>query len=129
MDNMKHVKVAYNSFYFTPITQGEITNIVKLFKKQSAPNYDGIIQKIFQNTIELITCPLSLIFNSRFEQGNFPDLLKLARVTPIHKGKHLSVDDKCNYSPISILSQISKLFETLVTNRLRSFLQKHNILT
>ena len=43
---MKHVKVAQNSFHFSPITQGEITNTVKLFKKQSAPGYDGIIPKI-----------------------------------------------------------------------------------
>ena len=37
MDSMKTEKVAQSSFYFSPISQGEITNTVKLFKKQSAP--------------------------------------------------------------------------------------------
>ena len=47
MDNMKHVKIAQNSFHFSPITQDEITNTVKLLKKQSALGYDGITPKIF----------------------------------------------------------------------------------
>jgi len=59
--------------------------------------------------------------------GLFPDILKIARVTPLFKS-----GDKpfCNnYRPISILSQTAKVFERLVHDRLSSFLEKNNILS
>ena len=54
---------------------------------------------------------LTDIFNESFKTGIFPDLLKLAHVTPIHKGNsRLAVT---NYRPISVLPIISKVFEQL----------------
>ena len=40
---------------------------------------------------------------------NFPEKLKLARITPVFKKD--SRFDKDNYRPISVLSNFSKLFE------------------
>ena len=42
-----------------------------------------------------------------FEAGEFPDLLKIAKVTPLHKKE--SALDYLNYRPISILSIFSKI--------------------
>ena len=51
--------------------------------------------------------------------------LKVASVTPIHK-KGGSLDCN-NYSPISLISNLSKLIEKLVHNRLYKFLEKHKL--
>jgi hypothetical protein len=74
----------------------------------------------------LIANQITYIFNLSFSQGLFPQLLKSAIVTPIHKsGSKL---DPGNYRPISILTLFSKLLEKLFYNRLISFVNNHNIL-
>ena len=50
-----------------------------------------------------------------------PNILKIANVTSIHKS-----DDNCR--PISLLSNISKIFEKVIHARLSVFLSANNIL-
>jgi potassium voltage-gated channel Eag-related subfamily H protein 8 len=44
--------------------------------------------------------------------ATFPDSLKIARVAPIHMKN--SVPEKGNNRPVSVLSAISKIFETAI---------------
>ena len=68
--------------------------------------------------------PLTSIINMSFATGIYPDQLKIAKVIPIFKkGDKLLVS---NYRPISLLSNINKIFEKLVYSRLYSFLELHN---
>ena len=61
-----------------------------------------------------------------YQLGVFPDLFKIAKVIPIHKkGSKVEVS---NYRPISLLSNISKIFEKLMHSRLYKFLEKFNCL-
>ena len=59
---------------------------------------------------------LSKNFNSCLETGSFPDDLKFAEVVPIYKKNNKK--DKSNYRPISLLSNISKLYEKACKNNL-----------
>ena len=52
--------------------------------------------------------------------------LKVASVTPMHK-KGGSLDCN-NYRPVLLISNLSKLIEKLVHNRLYNFLEKHKLL-
>ena len=52
--------------------------------------------------------------------------LEVASVTPIHK-KGGSLDSN-NYRPVSLISNLSKLIEKLVHNRLYNFLEKYKSL-
>ena len=60
------------------------------------------------------------------ESGHYPDGLKIARVTPLHKGG--SKSETKNYCPISILSVFNKIFETIIKNRLLNFWKKYNVI-
>ena len=58
--------------------------------------------------------------------GIFPNILKTARITPIHKNGDRS--NPLNYRPISILTHLSKIFEKIINRRLVNFFEKYNIL-
>ena len=67
--------------------------------------------------------PLSIIFNLSFSTGQYPDLLKIAKTIPIHKkDSRLLVS---NYRPISLLSNINKILEKLMFNRIYNFHEKY----
>ena len=61
-----------------------------------------------------------------FLTGVYPNLLKIVKVIPIHKGG--STQDVNNYRPISLLSIFDKIIEKLMHKRLYNFLLEHNIL-
>ena len=69
---------------------------------------------------------LSKLVNHSFETGVFPDLLKLAKLTPFHKKE--SKLEYLNYRPISLLSVFSKIYEKLVYVRIYSYLDKKDLI-
>ena len=67
------------------------------------------------------------IFNSCIHQGEFPNSLKIAEVVPVFKKRDSNL--LTNYSSISILSQLSKIFEKLIFNRINNYLEKRNLIS
>ena len=57
--------------------------------------------------------------------GIYPDNLKLAKINPIFKNKGSTLECN-NYRPISLLSNINKIFEKLMYSRLYKFLDMNN---
>ena len=54
------------------------------------------------------------MINVSFNKGTFPDFLKVAKIIPMHtNGEKL---DHNNYRPISVVSNISKLYEKAMHN-------------
>ena len=92
-----------------------------------SPGYDEINNKILKLSAKEISKPLTHMFNLSFENGIFPNSLKLAIVMPIFK----SDDNKKfkNYRPISVLSCFSKVLERLMYNRLINYIDKNGILS
>lgn len=70
---------------------------------------------------------LSCLVNRSFIEGKFPRLLKTARVIPIFKNGNKT--DISNYRPVSLQTQISKIFEICFNKRMTSFLESHHLLS
>ena len=87
---------------------------------------DGLSPRFLKISANVITNPLVKIFNMSLLHGKFPGLLKIAKVTPIHKKG--SKSDKSNYRPISILPILTKIFEKHVSDHLKSYLDSNNLL-
>ena len=69
---------------------------------------------------------MSKLVNLWFETGVFTDILKLAKVTPIHKKEGKL--EYLNYRPISLLSVFSKIYEKLIYTRMYSYLTKKDLI-
>lgn len=114
-----------NSFFLSPVSSNDIFSIIKSMKNKSSHHSTYPIS-VLKNLNSIISPVLAQLYNKSFCTGKFPNMLKKARVIPIHKSG--STDDPNNYRPISILSPFSKILEKLVFNQLYSFLERFSIL-
>ena len=95
-------------------------------KTNKARGPSSIPAKILKLFKKEFSKPLSDIKNLSFNQGAFPNLLKTANVISIHKkGDKLDCN---NDRPISLLANISKIFEKCILTRLTNFLQIKKLL-
>ena len=118
------VNSSQNSMFLSPTDPSEIATIISSFKVNKATGPSSIPNFILTKICNQISIPISMLINCSFETGTFPNNLKLAKIIPIHKkGSKLSVD---NYRPISLLSNINKIFEKVMYKRLYNFLSLHN---
>ena len=67
-------------------------------------------------------------YNLSLLSGTLPQDFKIARVSPIYKGKG-DKSDPGNYRPISVTATLSKIIEKYVKTQLISHLQTNNLLS
>nr|CAI5838146.1 unnamed protein product [Callosobruchus analis] len=72
-----------------------------------------------------LSCDLALLINKSVLSGQFPEQLKLSKITPIFKkGNKLAIE---NYRGIASLPCFSKIVESAVHRRHENFIQKYII--
>ena len=112
---------------FNFINDTFILNSIKKLKNGKTPGPDKITTKLIKDAGEGICKPLAMSFNSSFRHGIFPDIWKLARVTPIFKSGSRS--DANNYRPISVICVLSRILERIVHDQVYDYLRSRDILT
>ena len=114
-----------HSFFIEPTDKFEVLNIINDLNVSKACGPHSIPTDIFHSIKLIVAEPLTKIINLSFVNGIYIDNLKASKVLPIYKEKGSNLDC-CNYRPISLLSNINKIFEKLIHKRLYNFLLKHN---
>ena len=123
-DYMLHnVKVCPTSFVLFDTDEAEINRIINALKNNNNLAMPTKFLKLFSPIISIL---ISRLANQCFSDGVYPDTLKQANVTPVFKGGDSS--EPLNYWPISVLSDLNKVYEELILVRLNSFLSKNNII-
>lgn len=115
-----------SSLFLTPTNMEEVCKHIKLLKNKKSVGQDEIPIKLLKEVTDIIAQPLTHVINLIFDTGVFPDELKIALIKAIHKKGE--VDDFKNYRPVSLLSNISKIIEKILYERLSNFLDKNKIL-
>lgn len=115
------------TIYLSPITEEETLQCINKLKDKPSSGYDNISSILIKKVKFHLVKPLTFLINKSFEEGIFPNELKIAKVVPIHKDGDNS--DIQNYRPISIIPTISKIFEYAILTRLVNFFTKHKILS
>jgi len=75
--------------FCNPVTPDEISRIIHKFPNNKAPGRDQISGKILKEISDSVITPLAYIFNLSFTTVIVPDLIKIAKVVPIKKGKEM----------------------------------------
>ena len=107
------------SFFITPIDSTEVSNIISFLNQGKSDGPSSIPIKILKLLNKDISDQLAILFNQSFSSGIFPSILKTSKIIPIYKKLECS-----NFRPISLLSNIDKILERLMYNRLYNFLEK-----
>ena len=125
-DHCKYLRGNYvNSFFFGPVSSDDVSNIILSLKNKRGDTQ--CIPTVFYKYINPVLSPLlTHLINLSISTGVFPDTLKIAKVSPIYKEGDSRVLG--NHRPISVLPDLSKVFEKLSYNRLYDYLCKNNVL-
>jgi hypothetical protein len=101
-----------NSLNTIFLNDNMILRKIKALDLHKGPGPDQLPPIFVYRCAEVLTPPLSFIFNMSLESGIFPSAWKETKIVPVFKDG--SKSDIKNYRPISILSVIPKIFESLV---------------
>ena len=115
-----------SSIFLAPVTLDECEKVI-LNLKRVKQDINSISVNLFVEYRHLYAGIIAEMVNKAFTTGEFPNVLKIANVTPIFK----KGDPTChsNYRPISVLSILSKIFEKCLYSRLINFFTLNSIIT
>ena len=114
-----------NSFFFDAVSPIDIEREILPIPRTKTYGLYSCPINILSGAKHIISGPLSTIFNISVQEGVFPSKLKQAKVTPVYKSGDET--DPGNYRPISLLSIFNRIFEKLMYQRLKNFLDKNDI--
>ena len=97
-----------SNFQFRPTDTDEILKEINQLKNKTTLD---IRVTLLKHAKEELVNGLVITFNKSFQEGCFPEILKVAKVIPVHKGDVTT--DPSNYRPISLLSVIDNCLKKL----------------
>ena len=98
------------------VTSDEVIAACRKLKNKFTAGIDAIPAFLVKDCATVFAQPLAYLFNLCIQNGQFPNLWKEARVSPVHKKGDYS--DVSNYRPISILCNFSKVLEIILYNKI-----------
>jgi hypothetical protein len=123
----KGPKSIYNfSMVFTD--SATVAKYLKVLGNNSNIDIHGMDSKLLSISAPVISSQICHIINLSIAQGNIPDDWKVARVTPIYKGKG-NKDEPGNYRPISVICHIAKIMEKIIHAQLIKYLTIHDFIS
>ena len=112
--------------YLYPTNEIEVSNLILTLSNKTNSLFD-IKAKTLILVNDILIPILVYLFNFCIESGVYPDTLKEARVVPIYKNGEIFCVS--NYRPISTLRVFNKIFEIILSQRLKDFTTKNHIIS
>ena len=106
---------------FEPITETEVAELIYDLDDSKSVGIDQIPPKLLKWGAPVLVPIFTAIFNKCLIKGVYPDSLKVARVTPVFKGGNKN--STTSYRPISILTQLNRVLEKILCDRLYTFMK------
>ena len=109
------------SFRFSQNERDEIMKEINNLETNKATQSTDIPTKFIKENSDIFGNVVFRCYNNCIFYSIFPNSLKYAIITPVHKkGAKTSKD---NYRPVSILSKISKIYERLMFKQISEYFE------
>ena len=115
---IKEAKLS-DCFSFKLVTIKDIWKDISALDASKATQSDDIPTKIIKKNCDIVSRFFQANFNNANETSTFPEQLKYADVKPVFKKDFRT--DKKNYRPISILPNVSKIYERCINKQLEEY--------
>ena len=106
-------------FSFKEIWKTKVNKEIKNLDLKKGSLSSDIVTDIIKGFDDLLVIFITKNFNLYLNNGEFPEILKIAEFTPIYR--KANPFQKGNYRPINILSHISKIYERIMHNEMNKF--------
>ena len=97
-----------NKFKLKEMKKEDIWFLLKSIKPKKSAGFDEVPTKIMIKAATVLITPLTMIINKCFTNGDFPELLKMSKICPIHKKNSY---EPSNFRPVCLQSCFSKIIE------------------
>ena len=108
-----------SEFSFSHVLASQVHDEINALNLSKACPKESIPPKIIKENLDIFTTKIHNDINYSITSGEFPNVLKLADITPAHKKDGRC--DKSNYRPVSLLPAISKVFERILYNQINEY--------
>ena len=108
-------------------TISEVEAVFKSFKSYSAPGPDDFPSILLKECASELAPVFHNLFQRSVSSGIVPNDLKIAKITPLHKGGSKQLAE--NYRPVALTSHIAKALEKLVRQSIVNHLDQNDILS
>ena len=109
------------SFSFSQVERHEIMKEINDLKTNKATQSTDILTKLIKENSDIFGDFVFGNYNNCVSSSIFPNFLKNAIITPVHKKGAKSSKD--NYRPVSILSSLSKIYERLLFKQISEYFE------
>ncbi len=115
-----------NGFRFHTVSPPTVLRLLSTLNVSKPAGPDELAPEFLKKVAIYIYQPLTHLFNQCLNENAFPELWKLANVTPVYK-KGIS-SDPSNYRPISVTSVVSKTFEKIICLQMSNYLETNDLI-
>jgi hypothetical protein len=116
----KDIKDGISTISFT---EKDIEEAIDELKPNSASGPDGLHSILLKECKKELATPIFLIWYDSFTSHKIPEKLKLGNVCPIYKGG--SRAKPAQYRPVSLTSNLIKIFEKIIRKGLTKYLEQN----
>lgn len=115
------------SMYLGSITAEDILTAINALSRRDSVSIDGVPLSLIRECLDVLMPTLVSLVNDSFDQGEFPDILKLSKLVPVPKKGKLTKAE--NYRPICVVSSFSRIIEKVAYVKLNGFLTRFGVLS
>ena len=109
------------------INAADVYEQIKAANRGAAAGPDELPMEFYAQTKEIISLPLSLLYNLIGQTGRVPEAFKSTKVKMLYKKK--AKDDPNNYRPLSMSNHLGKIWEKIMNQELKAHLEKNGLLS
>ena len=128
-DNVPHIPQREDitqGLYDIKFDSADVFNTMSKLKPNKGSGPDGIHPHILKE-VGALSVPLYLLFRNSLDKGALPEDWRIANICALHKKGNRT--EANNYRPVSLTSQVVKVFERIIHKKINIYCEQNNIIT